>query len=103
MTYKSKNAQVMLKDLCMKSGEFFEKKNNSGACSSFNIDLRKVHVTIKIFQHDSLLFNKCNHGIFYVKLNASLGIFGFEIEENAKKCDFEAFQPPLLNILALKT
>ena len=50
MTYKSKNAQVMLKDLCIKHGEFFEKRNNSETCSSFNIDLRMVHVTIKIFQ-----------------------------------------------------
>ena len=91
MTYKSKNAQVMLKDLCMKPGEFFEKKNNSGACSSFNIDLRKVHVTIKIFQHDSLLLNKCNHDIFYAKLNVILEIYGFEIEKNAEKCDFEGF------------
>ena len=72
MTYKSKNAQVMLKDLCMKHGGNFEKKNKSGTCSSFNIDLRKVHVTIKIFQHDSLLLNKCNHCIFYVKLNVTL-------------------------------
>ena len=91
MTSKSKNAQVMLKNLCMKRGEFFEKRNNSETCSSFNIDLRKVHVTIKIFQHDSLLLNKCNHGIFYVKLNITLEIYGFEIEENAEKCDFEGF------------
>ena len=91
MTYKSKNAQVMLKDLCMKHGENFEKKNKSGACSSFNIDLRKVHVTIKIFQHDSLLLNKWNHDIFYAKLNVILEIYGFEIEENAEKCDFEGF------------
>ena len=91
MTYKSKNAQVMLKDLCMKPGEFFEKKNKSGACSSFNIDLRKVHVTIKIFQHDSLLLNKWNHDIFYAKLNVILEIYGFKIEENAEKCDFERF------------
>ena len=53
MTYKSKNAQVMLKDLCMKPGEFFQKKNKSEACSSFNVDLTKVHVTIKIFQYES--------------------------------------------------
>ena len=91
MTYKSKNAQVMLKDLCMKPGEFFEKRNNSEACSSFNIDLRKVYVTIKIFQHDSFLLNKCNHDIFYAKLEVILEIYGFEVEENAEKCDFEGF------------
>ena len=91
MTYKSQNAQVMLKNLCMKHGEFSEKKNNSQACSSFNIDLRKVHVTIKIFQRDSLLLNKCNHGIFYAKLNVILEICGLEIEENSEKCDFEGF------------
>ena len=91
MTYKSKNTQVMLKDLCMNPGEFFGKKNNSEACSSFNIDSRKVRLTIKIFQHDSLLLNKCNHDIFYAKLNVILEIYGFEIEENAEKCDFEGF------------
>ena len=91
MTNKSKNAQVMLKDLCMKPGEIFEKRNNSEACSSFNIDLRKVHVTIKIFQHDSLLLNESNHDIFYAKLNVILEIYGFGIEENAEKCDFEGF------------
>ena len=91
MTYKSKNAQVMLKDLCKKPGEFFGKKNNSEACSSFNIDSRKVRVTIKIFQHDSLLLNKSNHDIFYAKLNVILEIYGFEIEKNAEKCDFEGF------------
>ena len=89
MTYKSKNAQVMLQDLCKKPGEFFGKRNNSEACSSFNINLRKVLVIIKIFQHDSLLLNKCNHDIFYVKLNVTLEIYGFEIEENAEMCDFE--------------
>ena len=81
----------MLKDLCMKHGEFFEKRNNSETCSRFNIDLRKVPVTLKIFQHDSLLLNKRNHGIFYVKFNVTLGIYGFEIEENAEKCVFEEF------------
>ena len=91
MTYKSKNAQVMLKDLCMKPGEFFEKKNKSGAWSSFNIDLRKVHVTIKIFQHDSLLLNKCDHDLIYANLNIILELYGFEIEENTEKCDFEGF------------
>ena len=91
MTYKSKNAQVMLQDLCMKPGEFFEKRNNSEACSSFNIDLRKVHVTIKIFQHDLLLLNKCNHDIFHAKLKVILEIYGFEIEENEETCDFEGF------------
>ena len=84
MTYKSKNAQVMLKDLRMKPGEFFEKRNNSEACSSFNIDLRKMHVTIKIFQHGSRLLKKCNHDIFYAKLNVILEIYGVEIEENAE-------------------
>ena len=87
MTFKSKNAQVMLKYLSM----HFEKRNNSEPYSSFNIDLRKVHVAIKIFQHDSLLLNKCNHDIFYAKLNVILEIYGFEIEENAEKCDFEGF------------
>ena len=91
MTYKSKNAQVMLNDLCIKCGEFFEKRNNSETCSSFNIDLRKMSVTIKIFQHDSLLLYKCNHGIFYVKLNVTLEIYGIEIEEYAEKCDLEGF------------
>ena len=91
MTYKSKNAQVILKDLCMRCGEFFEKKNNSGACSSFDIDMRKAHVTIKIFQHDFLLLNRCTHDIFYAQLNVILEIYGFEIKENAGKCDFEVF------------
>ena len=91
MTYKSKNAQVMLKDLCIKHGAFFEKRNNSEACSSFNIDLRKVPVTIKIFQHDFLLLDKYNHDIFYAKLNVILEIYDFEIEENAEKCDFKGF------------
>ena len=48
-------------------------------------------MTIKIFQHDSLLLNKCNHGIFHVKLNVTLEIYVFEIEENAEKRDFEGF------------
>ena len=91
MTYKSKKAQVMLKDLSMIHGGFFEKRNNSETCSSFNINLKKVHVTIKVFQDDSLLLNKCNHGISYLKLNVTLEIYGFEIEENAEKCDFEGF------------
>ena len=91
MTYKSKNAQVVSKDLCMKHGAFFEKRNNSEKCSSFNIDLRKVRVTTKIFQHDFLLLNNCKHGIFYVKLKVILEIYGFKIEENAEKCDFEGF------------
>ena len=75
----------------MKRGEFSEKRNNSETCSSFNIDLGKVHVTIKIFQHDSLLLNKCNHVIFYVELNVTLKIYEVEIEENPEKCDFEEF------------
>ena len=83
MRYKSKNAQVLLKDSFMKRGDFFEKRNNSETYSSFNIDLRKVPVIIKIFQHDSVLLNKCKHGIFYVKLNVTLEIYGFEIDENA--------------------
>ena len=91
MTYKSKNMQVMRKDLCMKPSEFFEKRNNSEACSSFNVDLRKVYVTIKIFQHDSFLLNKCNHDITYAKLKVILEVYGFEIEENAEKCNFEGF------------
>ena len=93
MTYKSENAQVMLKDLCMKPGEFFEKKNNSETCSSFNIDLRKVPVTIKIFQHDSLLLNKCNHDIFYAKLKVILEIYGFEIEKMRKSAILKGFNP----------
>ena len=91
MTYKSKNAQVMLKDLCMKRGGFFEKRNKSETCSNFNIDSKKVHLTIKVFQDDSLLLNKCNHGIFYAKLNITLEIYAFEVEENAEKCNFEGF------------
>ena len=49
MTYKSKNAQVMLKDLCMKHGESFEKRNKSETCSSFNIDLRNGLCASKSF------------------------------------------------------
>ena len=48
-------------------------------------------MTIKISQHDFLLLNKCNHDIFYAKLKVILEIYGFEIEENAEKCDFEEF------------
>ena len=67
---------------------------NKGGVVGINytdIYLMKVHVTIKISQHDSLLLNKCNHGIFYVKLDVTLNIYGFEIEENTEKCDFEGF------------
>ena len=52
----------------------------------------KEHVTIKIFQHDYLVFKKCNHGITYVKLNVTLDIlevYGFEIEEKSGKYDFK--------------
>ena len=38
-----------------------------------------------------LLSNKCNHDIFCAKLNVILDIYGFEIEENAEKYDFEGF------------
>ena len=84
MTEKSKNAQVLLMDLCMKRGEFFEKRNNSETCSSFSILSRMVSVTIKIFQHDSLLLTKCNYDIFYTKLNVILEIYGSEIDENVE-------------------
>ena len=93
MTHKSKNVQVILKDLCIKCGEFLEKRNNSETCLNISTNLRKVLVTIKIFQHDFLLLNKCSHDIFYVKLNVTLEIYGFEIKENSEKCDFERFQP----------
>ena len=93
MTYKSKNAQVMLKDLCMKPGEFFMKKNNSEACSSFNIDLRKVRVTIKIFQHDSLLLNKCNHGIFCAKLNVPWQSMTLKSRKMRKSAILKGFNP----------
>ena len=40
---------------------------------------------------NSFLLNKCNHGKFDVMLNVTLEIYGFEIEENAEKWDFEGF------------
>ena len=83
MTYKSKNAQVMLKDLCMKPGEFFEKKNKSEACSSFNIDLRKVHVNgLKKWKVISSM--KCIFGVFFGNMWKMVKIY-FKIDWSSSK------------------